>query len=138
MEFSNENALFSQQSVHQAQKIKLFCILVILFLIWRVLSHSLEGISHHFQNFSRNLNFDGRNIKWRGIVLRKISLFSKMQRGKSSSFELLQLDMYAKSLLYGTYTMTYFHSWDLYELHDTFISINLSQKHDRILLIPSL
>ena len=28
------------------------------------------------------------------MVLRKISLFGKMQRGRSSSFELLQLDMY--------------------------------------------
>ena len=28
------------------------------------------------------------------MVLRKISLFGKMQRGRSPSFELFQLDMY--------------------------------------------
>ena len=52
--------------------------------------------SHQFQNFSRNLNVDGPN-KCREMVSRKISLFSKMQRGRSPSFELLQLDMYGES-----------------------------------------
>ena len=60
--------------------------------VWR------EGISQHFQNFSRNLNVDGRN-KCRETVSRKISLFSKMQRGRSPSFELLQLDMYDRHIV---------------------------------------
>ena len=33
------------------------------------------------------------------MVSRKISLFGKMQRGRSPSFELFQLDMYVKSKL---------------------------------------
>ena len=57
------------------------------------LSHSKEGISHHFPNFCRNLNVDGWN-KCRCMASCKISLFFKMQRGRSPSFELLQLDMY--------------------------------------------
>ena len=43
-------------------------------IIWRVLSHSKDGISNHFQNFSPNLNVDGRN-KCRGMISCKISLF---------------------------------------------------------------
>ena len=35
---------------------KMWCI------IWRVLSHYKEGTSHHFQNFSRNLNVDVWNL----------------------------------------------------------------------------
>ena len=63
--------------------------------IWWVLSHYKEGISHHFQNFiSKNLNVDGQN-KCHRMVSRKISLFGKMQRGRSPSFGLFQLDMYA-------------------------------------------
>ena len=53
-----------------------------------------EGISHHFQNFCRSLNVDGRN-KYHGMASNKIPLFSKMQRWRSPSFELLQLDMFA-------------------------------------------
>ena len=34
-------------------------------------------------------------IECHGLVLRKISLFYKMQRGRSPSFELFILDMYA-------------------------------------------
>ena len=49
-------------------------------------------LSHLFQNISWNLNTDGRN-KCHGMASHKISLFSKMQRGRSPSFELLQLDM---------------------------------------------
>ena len=81
--------MLSQQSVHKVQKkYDVFCI------IWRVISHSKKGISHHFQNFSQNVNFYGWN-KCHKIVSRKISIFSKMQRGRSPPFELLQLDMYA-------------------------------------------
>ena len=64
-------------------------------IIWRVLSQSKEGISHHFQNFCRILNIDGWN-KCRGMASHKISLFYNMQRGRFPFFELLQLDMYAK------------------------------------------
>ena len=64
-----------------------------LCIIWRVLSHYKEGISHHFQNFSRNLNVHRQN-KCCGMVSLKISLLGKMQRGRSPSFELFQLEMY--------------------------------------------
>ena len=42
------------------------------------------------------MNVAGQNKCCR-IASRKISLFGKMQRGKSPSFELFQLDMYASS-----------------------------------------
>ena len=54
IKFCNENALLGQQSIHK-YNYKMLCI------IWRVLSHYKEGISHHFQNFSRNMNVDGQN-----------------------------------------------------------------------------
>ena len=54
IEFCNENALLSQQSIHKYNN-KMLCI------IWWVLRHYKEGKSHHFQNFSRNLNVDGQN-----------------------------------------------------------------------------
>ena len=47
-------------------------------ILWWVLSHYKEGISHHFQNFSQNLNVGGQN-QCRWMVSRKISLFGKMQ-----------------------------------------------------------
>ena len=53
IEFSNENALLKSAKCPSNTKIQCFCI------ISRVLSHSKERISHHFQNFSLNLNFAG-------------------------------------------------------------------------------
>ena len=52
-----------------------------------------EGMCPHVKKFSLNLNVSGQN-KCSGTVSRKISLFCKMQRERSLSFELFQLDMY--------------------------------------------
>ena len=70
---------------------KMFC------LIWWVFSHYKERISNHFQNFSQNLNNLTKLMSQNAQmpVSRKISLFGKLQTGRSPSFELFQLDMYA-------------------------------------------
>ena len=53
---------------------------------------------HHFQHFSQNSNVDGQNLcRW--TVLRKISLFGKMQRVRSPYFEHFQLDMYENEVI---------------------------------------
>ena len=83
-----------------------------LCIIWWVLSHYKEGIStHHFQNFSRNLNVDGQNLCY-WMVSRKISLFCKIQRGRSPSFELFQLDMY-EFVFFGSIGKTRWPLWPL-------------------------
>ena len=51
-----------------------------LCIIWRVLSHSKEGISHHFQNFSRTLIVDRQN-KCGGMVSRKSPSFERCKEG---------------------------------------------------------
>ena len=51
IEYCNENALLSQQSITKYNN-KMLCI------IWWVLSNYKVGISHHFQNFSWNLSVD--------------------------------------------------------------------------------
>ena len=66
-----------------------------------------KGISHHDKNFSQNVNVAGQN-KCRGIVSRKISLFVKMQRGRSPSFELFQLDMYGSEIIKGQLVSIFF------------------------------
>ena len=68
-------------------------------------------MSHHFQNFSCNLNVDGQNL-CRGMVSRKISLFGKIQRGRSPSFELFQLDMYGNWKIYALHY--YIHLTNIY------------------------
>ena len=66
----------------------------------------MEVISHHFQNFSLNSNVDGRS-KCREMVSCKIFLFGKMQRGRTRSFQLFQLDMYAYSVYIIIYLSKY-------------------------------
>ena len=52
------------------------------------------GNIFHVNKYNWNLNVLWQN-KCCGTVLHRISLFGKMQRGRSPSFELFQLDMYA-------------------------------------------
>ena len=53
----------------------------------------MKGACHHVSNFCQNLNVARQN-KCCGSVSCNISLFCKMQRGGSPSFELFQIDMY--------------------------------------------
>ena len=56
----------------------------------------------NISKFQQELNVDGQ-IQCRGMVSRKISLFGRMQRGKSPSFELFQLDMNVYILWFEEY-----------------------------------
>ena len=73
IEFCNENALLSQQNIHNVQHNKI-CI------IWWVLSHYKEWISHHFQNFSWNLNVDRQKLMARNGFAQNLPLWQDAKR----------------------------------------------------------
>ena len=64
-----------------------------------VLSHYKEGISHHFQNFSQNLNIDGQNSSCRMVSRKNLPLWQDAKREISlfwTFFNLTCMILYAE------------------------------------------